>query len=87
MDSFFGLKNRQSSYQRSRPQLFCGRIHQNLFETAITVALQFHSHKSVQKLFHDVHIIFSIPLMDLKVISQFENEPLQGLASAQEVFS
>ena len=54
---------------------------------AFTVALQFNSHKSVQKLFHNLHIIFSNSLMGFKVICQLEKEPLKGLASGQEIFS
>ena len=47
-------------------------------EDSITVSLQFHSQKSVQKLFHNLHIIFSNSLMDFKVICQLEKEPLKG---------
>ena len=53
----------------------------------ITVGLQFNSHKSVQKLFHNLHIIFTNSLMDFKVICQLEKEPLKGLANVQEIFS
>ena len=52
-----------------------------------TVALQFNSHKSVQKLFHNLHIIYSNSLMGLKVICQLEKEPLKGLANVQEIIS
>ena len=52
-----------------------------------TVALQFSSHKSSQKLFHNLHIIFSNSLMGFKVILQFEKEPLKGLANVQETIS
>ena len=53
----------------------------------LTVSLQFNSNKSVKKLFHDLHIIFSNPLMGFKVICQLEKEPLKGLANVQEIFS
>ena len=43
------------------------------------MALQFNSHKSVQKLFHNLHIIFSNSLMGIKVICQLEKEPLKEL--------
>ena len=55
--------------------------------STLTVALQFNSHKSVQKLFHNLHIIFSNSLMGFKVICQLEKEPLKGLADVQEIFS
>ena len=45
------------------------------------------SHKSVQKLFHNLHIIFPNSLMGFKVICQLETEPLKGLANVQEIFS
>ena len=51
------------------------------------VALQFNSHKSVQTLFHNLHMIFSNLLMDFKVICQLEKEFLKGLANVQEIFS
>ena len=52
------------------------------------VALQFNYHKSVHKLFHNLHIlIFSNSLMGFKVICQFEKEPLKGPANVQEIFS
>ena len=53
----------------------------------VTVALQFNSHKSAQKLFHNLRIIFSNSLMGFTVICQLEIEPLKGLASVQEIFS
>ena len=53
----------------------------------VTVSLQFNSHKSVQKFFHNLHIIFSNSLIGLKVICQFEKEPLKGLANVQEIVS
>ena len=53
----------------------------------LSVALQFNSHKSVQKLFHNLHISFSNSLMDFRVICQLEKEPLEGLANVQEIFS
>ena len=37
---------------------------------AFTVALQFILKKSVQKLFHNLHIIFTNSLMDFTVICQ-----------------
>ena len=46
----------------------------------------FKSHKSVQKLFHNLHTIFSNSLMGFKVICQLEKEPLKGLANVQEIF-
>ena len=46
-----------------------------------------YSHKSVQKLFHNLHIIFSNSLMGFKVICHLEKEPLKGLANVQEIFS
>ena len=52
-----------------------------------TVPLLFNSHKSVQKLFHNLHIIFSNSLIDFKVICQLEKEPLKGLAHVQEILS
>ena len=51
------------------------------------VALQFYSHKSVQKVLHNLHIIFSNSLTGFKVICQIEKEPLMGLANVQEIFS
>ena len=51
------------------------------------MALQFNSHKSVQKLFHSLHIIFSNSLISFKVICKLEKEPLKGLANVQEIFS
>ena len=54
---------------------------------AVTVALQFNSHKSVQKLYHKLLIIFSNSLMGFKVICQLEKEPLKGLSKVQEIFS
>ena len=54
---------------------------------SVTLALQFNSHKPVQKLFHNLHIIFTNSLMGYKVICQFEKEPLKGLANVQEIFS
>ena len=57
------------------------------FPIHFVVALQFNSHKSVQKLFHNLHIIFSNSLMGFKVICQLEKEPLKGLANVQEIFS
>ena len=52
----------------------------------LTVALQFNSHKSVQKLFHNLNIIVLKSLMGFKVICQFEKEPLKGLANVQKIF-
>ena len=49
-----------------------------------TEALQFNSRKSVQKLFYNLHIIFS---NSFKFICQLEKEPLQGLANIQETVS
>ena len=46
-----------------------------------------YSHKSVQKLFHNLHIIFSNSLIGFKVICHLEKEPLKGLANVQEIFS
>ena len=54
---------------------------------SFTVTLQFNCHKSVQKLFHNLHIIFSNSLMGFKVNCQLEKEPLKGLANVQEIFS
>ena len=53
---------------------------------SVILALQFNSHKSVQKLFHNLHIIFSNSL-GFKVICQLEKEPLKGLSNVQEIFS
>ena len=57
----------------------------------ITVAVQFNSHKSFQKLFHNLHVVFSNSfsnsLMDFKVMCQVEKELLKGLANVQEIFS
>ena len=53
----------------------------------VIVALQFNSHESVQKLFYNLHIIFSNSLVFFKVICQLEKEPLKGLANVQEIFS
>ena len=50
-------------------------------------ALQFISHKSVQKIFYNLHIIISNSLMGFKVISQLEKEPLKGLANVKVVSS
>ena len=41
----------------------------------------------MQKLFHNLNIIFSNSLMGVKVICQLEKEPLKGLAHVQEIFS
>ena len=57
------------------------------FVISFIVALQFNSYKSVQKLFHNLHIIFSNSLMGFRVICQLEKEPLKGLANVQEIFS
>ena len=51
------------------------------------MALQFNSNKLVQKLFHNLHIIFSNSLMGFIDICQLEKEPLKGLVSVQEIFS
>ena len=58
-------------------------------DQSITLALQFNSHKSVQKLFHNLHIILSNSLMGFKVtcICQLEKETLKGLANVQKTFS
>ena len=56
-------------------------------ELSFTVALQFNSHKSVQKFFHNLHIVFSNSLMGFKVICQLEKKPLKGLADVQEILS
>ena len=56
-------------------------------ESTLTVVLKFNSHKSVQKLFHNLHIISSNSLMGFKIICQLEKEPLKGLANVQEIFS
>ena len=49
-------------------------------------ALQFTSHKSVQKLFHNWHIIFLNSLMGFTVTCHLEKEPLKGLANVQVIF-
>ena len=56
------------------------RLHNSERErsTCVTVSSQFHSHKSVQKLFHNLHIIFSKSLMGVKIICQLEKEPSDG---------
>ena len=54
------------------------------FDCYIKVGLQFNSHKSVQKLFHTLHTIFSNSLMGFKVICQLKKEPLKELANVQE---
>ena len=59
----------------------------NLLCQTVTVALQFNFHKSVQKPFHNLPIIFSNSLMGFKVICQLEKEPLKGLANVQEIFA
>ena len=53
----------------------------------ITVALQFNSHKSVQKLYHNLQISFSNSLMGYIAIWQLEKEPLKGLVNVQETVS
>ena len=53
----------------------------------LTLALQFNSHKSVQKLFPNLHIIFPNSLMGFKVMCQLEKEPLKELANVQEIIS
>ena len=56
-------------------------------QRGFTVALKFNSRKSVQKLFHNLHIIFSNSLMGVKVVCQLKKEILKGRANVQEVFS
>ena len=51
------------------------------------MSLQCNSHKSVQKLFHNLHTIFSNPLVGFKVLCQLEKEALKELANVQEIFS
>ena len=63
------------------------KIYKSFIPVSVTVALQFNSHKSVQKLFHNLHIIFSNSLMGFKVYRQLEKEPLKGLANVRERFS
>ena len=53
----------------------------------VTVSIQFNSHKSVLKLFHNLHIIFSNSLIGFRVMCQLEKEPLKGLANVQDIFS
>ena len=48
---------------------------------------QFNSHKSVQKLFHNLLIICSNSLMGLKVICLLGKELLKGVSNVQEIFS
>ena len=43
-----------------------------LRSNVVTVRLQFNSHKSVQKLFHNLSIIFSNSLMGFKVVGESE---------------
>ena len=52
----------------------------------VTGSLQFNSHKSVPKLFHNLYIIVSNSLMGFKVICPLEKEPLKGLARVKEIF-
>ena len=48
---------------------------------------QFNSHKEVQKLFHNLLIIFSNSLIGFKVICRLEKEVLKVGANVQEIFS
>ena len=59
----------------------------SLSQRGFTVALQFNSRESVQKLFHNLHIIFSNSLMGVKVVCQLKKEILKRLANVQDVFS
>ena len=43
-----------------------------------TASLQFNSYKSVQKLFHNLHIIFSNSLMGFSIICQLEKKTSEG---------
>ena len=52
-----------------------------------TTNQQFNSHKLVQKLFHNLHIIFSNSLMGFEIICQLEKEALKGLDNVQKLFS
>ena len=58
-----------------------------VFLRCFTVTLQLNSHKSVQRLFRSLHIIFLNSLNGFKVICQLEKEPLKGLANVEEIFS
>ena len=51
------------------------------------MALQFNSHKSGQKFFHNLHIFFLNSLTGFKVICHLDKEPLKGLAHVHETFS
>ena len=53
----------------------------------LTAALQFNSHKSFQKIFYNLLIIFSNSLMGFKVICQVGKGLLKGVANVQEIFS
>ena len=53
------------------------------FNVNVTVDSQFNSHKSGQKLFQNLLIIFSNSLMGFKVIYQLEKELLKGDAKAK----
>ena len=57
------------------------------FNVNVTVDPQFNSHKSGQKLFQNLLIIFSNSLMGFKAIYQLEKELLKGDATVQELFS
>ena len=46
----------------------------------------FNSHKSVQRLFRNLLIIFSNSLMGFRFIYQLEKELLKGVANVQEIF-
>ena len=53
---------------------------------SLTVTPQFHSHKSVQKLFHNLLIVFSNSLMGFKVICQLERELANGVSKFMKYF-
>ena len=53
---------------------------------SLTVTPQFHSHKSVQKLFHNLLIVFSNSLMGFKVICQLERELANVVAKFMKYF-
>ena len=52
----------------------------------VTVNPQFKCQTLVQKLFHNLLLIFSNSLMGFKVICQLEKKVLKGLANVQEIF-
>ena len=54
--------------------------------TTVTTNPQFNFHKLVQKLFHNLLIIFPNLLMSFKVICQSKKELLKGVSNVKEIF-